>query len=113
MSEFCLEKIRMNVVETAPNGVVNLDTIFTFSQQDGIVSAEYAGGKIQKGFLIGSLMENHLTFSYCQLQTNGKLDNGSSSCELKKMENGKIQMIENFQWATRENQHGTNVFQEL
>jgi hypothetical protein len=36
-----LDDIKMNVIKTAPNGVVNDLTIFTFSQTDNVVSATY------------------------------------------------------------------------
>ena len=34
--------------------------------------------------------ENKLHFSYCQLQEDGKMDNGASECDIS-IENGKIQ----------------------
>ncbi|MBA3958293.1 MAG: hypothetical protein H0X51_07880 [Parachlamydiaceae bacterium] len=104
----------MNVVKTAVNGVVNQDTIFFFSQKENVVSAEYQGGKILKGFLIGKLSaQNQLEFSYCQMQLDGKLDNGLSSCQLSKNDEGKLILIEHFEWKSRPGEFGTNIFQEL
>lgn len=109
-----LDGIKMNVITTAENGVVNHETIFHFSQKDGIVSAEYQGGKISKGFLVGNLpTQNQLEFSYCQMQIDGKLDNGVSTCQLSKNENGKITLTEHFEWKSRPGEFGINVFQEL
>lgn len=109
-----LDGVRMNVIKTAENGVVNQETIFYFSQKNGIVSAEYQGGKIIKGFLVGKLpTPNQLEFSYCQMQIDGKLDNGVSTCQLSKNENGKITLTEHFEWKSRPGEFGTNVFQEL
>lgn len=107
-----LDNIKMNVIETAGNGVVNELTIFTFSQTDNVVSANYAGGQIVKGFLVGLIDNNKLRFSYCQLQGDGKMDNGISVCDIL-MENGKIRLVEHFTWASRENETGVNVFQQL
>lgn len=109
-----LDKVKMNVVKTAENGVVNQETIFLFSQKGGVVTAEYAGGKIRKGFLVGNFpKESQLAFVYCQMQTDGTLDNGTSLCELSKNENGKITLTEHFEWKSRPGEFGTNVFQEL
>jgi hypothetical protein len=109
-----LDGIRMNVVETADNGVVNQDTIFYFSEKEGIVSAEYQGGKISKGFLVGRLSaHDQLEFSYCQMQIDGKLDNGESTCQLARNEYGKITLTEHFEWKSRPGEFGINVFQEL
>ena len=41
-----LNNVKMNVIKTAENGVVNDLTIFTFSQVQNFVTAIYSGGKI-------------------------------------------------------------------
>jgi hypothetical protein len=113
MKAIILDKIKMTVIQTAENGVVNKDTIFVFQQSGHIVNAEYAGGKIQKGFLVGQIDENVFTFSYCQLQTDGTLDNGLSTCELSADETGKIRLVEHFEWRSRPGESGVNIFQEI
>ena len=107
-----LNNVQMNVIETAGNGIVNELTIFTFSQTDNFVSATYTGGQIVKGYLVGIVKQNKLSFSYCQLQTNEKTDNGQSECDII-TENGKIRLIEYFTWASRNGETGVNIFQEL
>lgn len=104
----------MNVIQTADNGVVNHETIFVFSQNNDIVSAKYAGGKIHTGFLIGKIStDNQLLFSFCQMQTDGTLDSGGSQCALSKNEHGKIILTEHFEWKSRPGQFGINIFQEI
>ncbi|NAY93165.1 n-acetylglutamate synthase [Muricauda sp. JGD-17] len=103
----------MNVTQTAVNGVVNKETLFYFKQKEHVVHAKYSGGKIAKGFLVGSLTGSTLKFSYCQLQFDGELDNGSSVGELSMLENGKIRMTENFEWGSRPNAKGVNIFDEI
>ncbi len=113
MQPVSLDHITMNVIETSRNGVVNKDTIFNFAQRTNIVTAEYRGGKIVKGFLIGVNEYGHLRFSYCQLQTDGKLDTGTSYCDLSITDKGKIRMKEHFEWSSREGENGINIFEEL
>lgn len=108
-----LDGVRMNVIETAATGVVNQDTVFHFSQTGNTVSSEYSGGKVVKGFLVGKRTGNGLSFSYCQLQVDGKLDNGISACEIIRHSNGKIRMIEKFEWKSRPGETGVNIFEEL
>ena len=108
-----LDKIKMNVVNTAENGVVNRDTVFSFTQTENIVTAEYAGGRISKGFLVGICDGSLLTFSFCQLQTDGSLDSGLSSCGIETKENGKLRLTEHFEWKTRPGEKGINIFEEL
>jgi hypothetical protein len=113
MKEVTFENLKMNVIQTAPNGVVNQFTIFTFSQKDNFVSANYAGGPIYQGFLVGTINMGKLLFSYCQLQIDGKTDNGQSECDITISENGKIRLVENFKWASKNDETGVNIFQEL
>lgn len=109
-----LDAIAMNVVQTDACGVVNHETVFRFSQKDNLVQAVYAGGQIEKGFLIGRFDEpNHLLFTYCQIQLDGTLDNGVSRCEVSKDEEGKILLTEHFEWASRPGEMGINIFKEL
>ena len=102
----------MNVIKTAENGVVNELTIFIFSQDGDLVSASYSGGQISKGYLVGTMKSNKLVFSYCQLQADGKLDNGRSECNVL-VENGKVRLEEHFTWNSRNDEQGINIFQEL
>lgn len=108
-----LDNIKMNVVKTAENGVVNRDPIFQFTQKNRSVYATYSGGKIEKGFLVGLLNENELTFNFCQLQNDGILDNGTSTAKLAITENGKIRLTEHFEWKSRPGEFGVNIFEEL
>ena len=113
MKKISLDGAKMKVIETSPNGVVNQDTVFQFTQHGNMVTAIYCGGQIKRGLLVGLIDNNKLCFSYCQLQENGKLDNGFSNCDLYLSENGKIRIMEHFEWNSRDNETGINVMEEL
>ena len=113
MESFDLDNIRMNVIQTAPNGVVNQDTIFNFTQEGNLVHATYSGGKIIRGFLVGKLNGDMLHFSYCQIQADHRLDNGVSKCKLSKNPTGKIVLTEHFEWNSREGESGINIFEQI
>lgn len=102
----------MNAVETDENGVIGVDTIFNFKQSSGYVSAEYAGGKIWQGYLVGINSGTTLTFKYCQLETDGTLNGGESTCRLEYGDNGLLRIVENFEWASRPG-GGRNIIQEF
>jgi len=106
------DQIQMRVVKTAANGVVGADTIFDFSQSEEVVTAIYRGGRITIGYLVGTVTEDSLTFRYIQLESSGKLDGGSSSCDIEILEDGRIRLIEHFQWDSRDGS-GTNVFEQI
>ena len=107
-----LNNLTMNAVETDENGVIGIETIFNFHQDGEYVHAEYRGGKIERGYLVGINRNNILEFRYCQLESGGILNGGSSTCELKLSEDSLIQIIENFEWESRPGS-GRNVIQEL
>lgn len=102
----------MNAVETDVNGVIGVDTIFKFKQSGDHVSAEYAGGRVRQGFLVGINSGTTLVFRYCQTETDGILNGGESSCRLEIGETGLVRIIEDFEWASRPG-GGRNVIQEL
>ena len=77
-----LDGLKMNVISTAENGVVNSDTIFEFHQVGDDVWASYSGGQVFRGFLVGRVLNDKFEFQYCQSQTDGVLDGGHSTCEL-------------------------------
>jgi hypothetical protein len=107
-----LDGLRMNVISTAENGVVNSDTIFEFHQVGDDVWASYSGGKVVRGFLVGRALKDKLEFQYCQTQTDGALDGGRSTCELRTTDTGIVQLIEHFDWGSRPG-GGTNIFEEI
>jgi hypothetical protein len=102
----------MHVTSTAAEGVVNADTVFTFTQKGPVVTAHYAGGKVVAGYLVGVMSAEGLRFQYAQLDAEHRLDGGVSTCEISRDPAGKIRLLEHFQWESREGS-GTNIFEEL
>ena len=107
-----LNGVRMRVVSTAEGGEVNTETLFEFAQDGSVVSARYAGGKVRLGYLVGTMSVEVLHFRYAQVDNAGRLDGGHSTCEIGRMANGRIRLVEHFVWDSREGS-GTNVFEEV
>lgn len=107
-----LDGRRMNVVETAADGVVNAATVFEFSQEGERVWATYSGGGIVRGYLVGLRRQDELVFRYAQLQEGEILDGGHSVCEIEALDGGRVRLREHFEWESRPG-GGTNVFEEL
>jgi hypothetical protein len=107
-----LDGIRMRVVSTDNKGEVNSATLFCFSQEGSLVSAQYSGGHIRLGYLIGTISGAQLHFRYVQLNHEGQIDGGSSIGDLRVLEDGRLQMKEHFRWDSRDGS-GTNVFEEV
>lgn len=106
-----LDGLRMNAVHTDGNGVIDERTIFCFSQTGSRVKAEYQGGEIDQGYLIGVVQGATLEFRYCQIDRQGQLDGGHSHCELRRS-GGLVEIVEHFDWGSRPG-GGTNVIRQL
>lgn len=105
-----LDGLAMHAVQTAPNGVVNAETVFRFRQEGDRVHATYAGGRVEHGALVGVVDGDRLAFTYCQRHTDGTLGHGRSDCTLRRGAQGLVQIVERFAWGDGE---GTNVLEEL
>lgn len=106
-----LDGLRASAAETAPGGVIDRDTVFEFSQHNDVVEARYAGGKLVAGFLVGRVHGDTLEFRYCQTHTDGTLAGGRSHCTIRRNDQGRIEIVEEFEWATGGT--GTNIIRQL
>jgi hypothetical protein len=107
-----LDGVRMYVSATAERGVVGSDTRIHFVQKGSKVLGRYKGGAVDRGYLVGRVSGAELTFRYAQREASGEIHAGRSVCELVRKPDGRLRIVEHFQWRTREGA-GTNVFDEL
>ena len=110
--EFDFNGRRMCTASTDVSGVVSSETVLIFEQVGDVVSARYRGGSVVDGYLIGRLDAATLKFRYVQADVNGNLDAGVSIGMVERMSDGRLRLIEQFQWLTRP-ESGTNVFEEM
>ncbi|MBQ2315439.1 MAG: hypothetical protein II187_11155, partial [Treponema sp.] len=108
---FSLDDKYFTVVENSSAGEVSGKTVFSYHQKDSVIWAEYSGGEIVKGFLLGTIDENfHLHFSYQHINTAGEQKSGSCDSE-PRTENGKLRFYENWKWSSGGS--GTSIIEEL
>lgn len=91
---------RMHAVQAAPNGVIDRDTVFRFRQDGRRVWADYAGGRVVRGFLVGLIEGARLRFRSCQLESLDNLAGGSFDGELRRSPAGRLQIVERFAWES-------------
>ena len=59
-------------IENSENGEVSSESIFHYHQNNEIVSADYKGGNIRKGHLLGKMFTNgNLEFTYQHMNIEG------------------------------------------
>ena len=108
---FSVDDRYFTAVENTGSGEVSEQTIFCYHQKDNVIWAEYSGGSIIKGSLIGLMDEkHHLHFNYQHINKDGELRTGSCDSE-PKTENGRLRFYENWQWSDGE--AGTSVIEEI
>ena len=108
---FSLEDRFFTVVDNSATGEVSDKTIFSYHQKGNVIWAEYSGGSIVKGFLLGTMDDNHtLHFDYRHINKSGESKSGSCVSS-PKMENGKLRFYEKWKWAGGE--AGTSVIEEV
>jgi hypothetical protein len=103
-----LDKKIFRSFSNSSNGEVSIDTLFYYFQQDDIVWADYSGGEIRKGHLIGKQLENgDLEFFYHHVNNDGDIKIGKCTSKIK-MENNKIKLYEKWQWLCDDRSSGTS-----
>lgn len=95
------------------NGEVNDKTLFTYHQNGNILWADYAGGEISRGNLIGIVDENNqLDFYYQHINTNNEIRIGRCHSVPEILDNGKIKLFEEWQWLNGDKSKGSSVLVE-
>lgn len=105
-----LDGVVMRVSDTAKTGVIDSATRLRFSQKGARVLGRYGGGRVSRGYLVGTMRGAELHFRYTQMEASGEIHGGTSVCDVIRRPDGGWRMLEHFRWRTREGS-GTNVFE--
>jgi hypothetical protein len=103
-----LDGLTMKPHALDPGSALSAETRFRFAQRGALVTGEYVGGPVFRGFLAGRLDGGALEFRYVQLSHDGRVDAGHSCCEVVSTDTG-LRLVERFAWETRAGV-GTNIF---
>lgn len=96
------------------NGEVGEQTNFTYHQNGNLLWAEYSGGDILKGSLIGSVLCNGgLDFVYHHMNQNMQIKTGKCRSVPTVQENGKIELSEQWQWTSGDYSKGESLLVEV
>jgi len=95
------------------NGEVSDQTIFSYNQRDNIIWAEYSGGEIIKGSIIGKIVKNYLEFVYQHINQENELMTGNCISYIEQAKNGKVRLNETWQWTCKDNSSGKSTLIEI
>lgn len=99
------------VADQAP-GQVGTRTRFTYHERDGVVWADYTGGDVVRGHLVGTRDGDRLDFRYVQLGHDGTTSSGHCVSEVAELSDGRVRLAETWEWESRDG-HGTSLVEEL
>lgn len=96
------------------NGEVDNQTIFKYHQNESVVWAEYIGGDIIRGNIIGTVSEQGvLDFYYQHVNKQGQLRIGKCHSVPYVLENYKLELHEEWQWLNGDKSAGSSIITEI
>ncbi|MFD4577066.1 hypothetical protein ACFWNK_26135 [Streptomyces sp. NPDC058417] len=99
------------VADQAP-GQVGTGTRFTYHERDGVIWADYAGGDVVRGHLLGTREGDRLDFRYTQLTRDGSTAGGHCVSTVVELPDGRVRLDESWQWESRPGR-GTSVVEQV
>ncbi len=106
-------KVFRPVANTA-NGETSSETQFHYQQSGNILTAEYTGGKIIQGHLIGLVdADGKIDMRYHQVNIHGELMTGICKSIPELLPNGKIRLHETWEWTSGDCSKGNSVLEEV
>ena len=98
----------------SPTGEVDARTTFRYRQQGNIVWAEYAGGKVTFGQLVGLVLpEGQLEIRYQHVNEGGELMTGLCISTPEILTDGRLRLHESWQWTCGERESGESIVEEI
>lgn len=96
------------------NGEVDGNTVFIYHQSGTDFSAEYSGGEVKTGFMVGKVdAAGALDFYYEHLNLDDEIRAGKCHSVPTIKDNGKIELHEKWQWLNGDCSKGESVVVEL
>jgi len=101
-------------VNNTENGEVSDQTRFFYHQDQDVVWAEYTGGDIVKGFLIGKADESgKLEFSYQHINIHSEIRIGMCHSLPEQLRDGRLRLNESWQWLNGDQSKGSSIIEEM
>ncbi len=114
MKHLNLNNKRFVAKSNSANGEVDEETFFNYFQIDDLVWAEYEGPQILKGYLIGKFVDSdRIQFNYQHVNIKMELLTGKCTSVIEILVNGKLRLIETWQWSCGDYSSGESIIDEL
>lgn len=114
MTKLSLDNRVFVPVENTENGVVSGKTRFHFWQQGIVFYADYFGGDVREGHIIGQFNEDGQgDMLYHCLTTNRNLKAGKATAQFTELEDGRVSMSLHWQWIDGDTSMGQSRYEEV
>lgn len=105
------KRFRSRAVETASGGE---GPIGHYHQAGDLVWAEFSGGKVRRGSLVGTCASDGvLTLAYCQVLTTGEVISGECRSIPERLADGRIRLREEWRRHGPATDTGVSYIEEL
>ena len=99
-------------LQNSSDGEVGQSTIFNYHEEGTVIWAEYSGGEVLRGYLVGTRQEDTLHFRYAHLSSSRETSTGVCTSAIEVLADGRIRLHETWAWESRPGT-GTSVVEEL
>ncbi len=101
-------------VHNTENGEVSGQTRFHYFQDGRMIWADYGGGEVVSGHLIGTIDdEGGLEFSYHHLNKDLQIKSGYCRSTPEQLPDGRLRFHESWRWTSGDKSSGTSIIEEV
>jgi len=98
----------------SPGGQVTTGTLFRYAQSGNLLTAEYSGGGIRAGQMLGLVdPQGGLHFCYQHVTEGGELRSGACTSTPERLPDGRIRLHEQWQWTLGASSGGRSIVEEV
>jgi hypothetical protein len=100
-------------VSNSKNGEVDENTFYHYRQVGEVITAEYHGGSILQGFILGKVEGEGFVLFYQHLNRDLEFRTGKCSSTPELLPNGRLRLHQKWQWTNGDLSKGESVVEEV
>ncbi|MGQ3413872.1 hypothetical protein ACT4ML_16685 [Natrinema sp. LN54] len=94
------------------DGEVGADTVFHFEQTGERIYANYSGGDIADGHLVGTFDGEQWDIRYTQINTDNETATGHSVGDVELLDDGRVRVEDEWEWESKSGT-GESIHEEI
>ncbi|MFC6764803.1 MULTISPECIES: hypothetical protein [Natrinema] len=94
------------------DGEVGADTVFHFEQTGERIYANYSGGDIADGHLVGTFDGEQWDIRYTQINTDNETATGHSVGDVELLDDGRVRVEDEWEWESKPGT-GESIHEEI